>query len=206
MIMKKPIIEPEKDYTFQDYFRMRASTEDILDYFGYQRILGRIALPRTVRELPSLERLFATLEDASLHISLENEITRREFLIAPVMSEVRRLTESKLRSEYWFEYDHQLKGSFDYLLRRERNLLVVEAKNADMSRGFTQLAVEMVALDKADETEQEVMYGAVTTGNIWQFGELDRKRKIVTQDIGSYDLLQDLEDLVRIFIEILERK
>ncbi len=204
--MKQSFINPEKDYTFHDYFRMRASTEDILDYFGYQRILGRIELPRTARELPSLEQLFATLEDAILHISLENEITRREFLIAPVMSEVRRLTESKLRSEYWLEYNHQLKGSLDYLLQRERNLLVVEAKNADLSRGFTQLAVEMVALDKADETEQEIIYGAVTTGNIWQFGELDRKRKIVTQDIGSYDLLQDLEDLVKISIEILERK
>ncbi len=63
--MKKPIIEPEKDYTFHDYFRMRASTEDILEYFGYKRVLGRIELPRTVRELPSLERLFATLEDAT---------------------------------------------------------------------------------------------------------------------------------------------
>ena len=204
--MKQSFINPEKDYTFHDYFRMRASTEDILDYFGYQRILGRIELPRTARELPSLEQLFATLEDAILHISLENEITRREFLIAPVMSEVRRLTESKLRSEYWLEYNHQLKGSLNYLLQRERNLLVVEAKNADLSRGFTQLAVEMVALDKADETEQEIIYGAVTTGNIWQFGELDRKRKIVTQGIGSYDLLQDLEDLVKISIEILERK
>jgi hypothetical protein len=156
--------------------------------------------------LPVLENLYANIEDALLHISLENEITRREFLIAPVMAEVRRLTQSKLRSEYWFEFNHQLKGSFDYFLRLERNLLVVEAKNADMSRGFTQLAVEMIALDKADETEQKTIYGAVTTGNIWQFGELDRRRKIITQDIVSYDLLQDLEDLVRIFVGILERK
>jgi len=204
--MKKPIIEPEKDYTFHDYFRMRASTEDILQYFGYEKQNARIELPRTTRDLPILETLKATIEDALLHISLENEITRREFLIAPVMAEIRRLTESKLRSEYWFEYNHQLKGSFDYFLLRERNLLVVEAKHADMTRGFTQLSVEMVALDKADETEQEIIYGAITTGNIWQFGELDRKRKIVTQDIMSYALLQDLEDLVRIFIEILERK
>lgn len=204
--MKKPIIEPEKDYTFHDYFRMRASTEDILEYFGYEKHNARIELPRTTRELPVLENLYATIEDTLLHISLENEITRREFLIAPVMAETRRLTEAKLRSEYWFEYNHQLKGSLDYLLRRERNLLVVEAKNADMTRGFTQLSVEMVALDKADETEQEIIYGAITTGNVWQFGELDRKRKIVTQDIMSYALLQDLEDLVRILVEILERK
>lgn len=204
--MKKPIIEPERDYTFHDYFRMRASTEDILEYFGYRKENGRIELPSASRDLPVLANLFATVEDAILHISLENEITRREFLIAPVMAEIRRMTESKLRSEYWFEYNHQLKGSFDYLLRRERNLLVVEAKNADMTRGFTQLAVEMIALDKADETEQPIIYGAVTTGSIWQFGELDRTRKIVMQDIRNFDLLEDLEDLVRIFIEILERK
>lgn len=203
--MKKPIISPEKEYTFHDYFRMRATTEDILEYFGYKKQNARIEMPQSVRELPSLENLYSQIEDALLHISLENEITRREFLIAPVMAEVRRLTESKLRSEYWFEYNHQLKGSFDYLLRRERNLLVVEAKNADMNRGFTQLAVEMVALDKADETGQKIIYGAVTTGNIWQFGELDCKTKSVTQDIGSYDLLQNLENLVRIFVGILEK-
>ena len=185
---------------------MRASTEDILDYFGYAKQNSRIELLRTSRELPVLENLHAVIEDALLHISLENEVTRRKFLIAPVMAEVRRLTESKLRSEYWFEYNHQLKVSLDYFLRRERNLLVVEAKNADMSRGFTQLAVEMIALDKADETEQTTIYGAVTTGNIWQFGELDRARKVVTQDIASYDLSQDLENLVGIFVEILERK
>ena len=204
--MKKPIISPEKEYTFHDYFRMRATTEDILEYFGYTRRNGRIELPRAKRDLPVLENLYATIEDALLHISLENEITRREFLIAPVMAEVRRLTESKLRSEYWLEYNHQLKGSLDYFLRREQNLLVVEAKNADMSRGFTQLAVEMIALDKTDDTEQKKIYGAVTTGNVWQFGELDCRQKIVTQDIFSYDLLPDLEDLVRIFVEILERK
>lgn len=204
--MRKPIISPEKDYTFHDYFRMRASTEDILDYFGYDRQYARIELPRAIRDLPVLENLHAVIEDALFHISLENEITRREFLIAPVLAEVRRLSESKLRSEYWFEFNHQLKGSFDYFLRRDQNLLIVEAKNADLSRGFTQLAVEMIALDKVDDMEQTTIYGAVTTGNIWQFGELDRTRKIVTQDVGSYDLSQDLEDLVRIFVGILERK
>ena len=122
--MKKPIISPEKEYTFHDYFRMRASTEDILAYFGYEKQNGRIELPRTERDLPVLENLYATIEDALLHISLENKITRREFLIAPVMAEVRRLTEAKLHSEYWFEYNHQLKGSFDYFLVGKRHCRV----------------------------------------------------------------------------------
>ncbi len=204
--MKKEIISPEQSLTFSDYFRLRATTEEILNYFGYTKINERLELVRSAGELTSLDRLYERLEEHIIHISLENEMTRREFLIAPIMSEVRHITHAKLNSEYWFEFNHQLKGSLDYFLRRERNLLVVEAKNADMSRGFTQLAVEMIALDKADETEQNTIYGAVTTGNIWQFGELDRTQKIVKQDIGSYDLLQDLEDLVRIFVEILERK
>ena len=137
------------------------------------------------------------VEDALLHISLENEITRREFLIAPVIAEVRRLTKAKLRSEYWFEYNHQLKGSLDYFLRSTQNLLVIEAKDADMTRGFTQLSTEMIALDKADETPQKIIYGAITTGNIWQFGKLEREQKLILQDIKTYDLLEDLEILVR---------
>ena len=204
--MSRQIIEPDREYTFHDYFKMRVSTEDILAYFGYQKQNARLKLPRSNSELPFLESLFSRVEDTLLHISLENEFTRREFLIAPVMHEVRRLTKAKLNSEYWFEFNFQLKGSLDYLLRREQNLLVIDAKNADMSRGFTQLAVEMIAFDKADESTQPKIYGAVTTGNIWQFGELDRRQKTIKQDIVAFDLLKELENLVRILVGVLEQK
>ena len=120
------------------------------------------------------------------------------------MAEVRRLTNSKLRSEYWFEYNNQLKGSLDYFLRSEQSLLVIEAKDADMTRGFTQLSVEMIAIDKADETAQKFIYGAITTGNVWQFGKLDRETKLISQDIKNYDLIEDLEILVRSLVGILE--
>ncbi len=200
------VILPEKSYTFSDYFKMRISTEDVVNYFGYTKENARLKLPSSHRDLPVLQQLFFIIEDALLHISLENEITRREFLIAPIMAEVRRLTNSKLRSEYWFEYNNQLKGSLDYLLRTEQNLLVIEAKDADMTRGFTQLSVEMIALDKADKTAQKIIYGAITTGNIWQFGKLDRKTKMISQDIKNYDLIEDLEILVRSLVGILEEK
>jgi hypothetical protein len=204
--MRQNIINPDKSYTFSDYFKMRVSTEDIVEYFGYSKENARLQLPSSKMELPVLERLFSVIEDTLLHISLENEITRREFLIAPVMAEVRRLTNSKLRSEYWFEYDNQLKGSMDYFLRSEHNLIVIEAKDADMTRGFTQLSVEMIALDKADETDQEIIYGAITTGNIWQFGCLQRIDKTIYQDIKNFDLIEDLEILVRTLVGILEEK
>ena len=204
--MKKRVISPEQSLTFSDYFKLRVSTEDILTYFGYSKQNALLEFSRSTGELPMFEILQAQINDHLIHISLENEITRREFLIAPIMSQVRRLTQSKLRSEYWFEYNHQLKGSFDYYLRRENDLLVVEAKNADLTRAFTQLAVELIALDKAEETDNDVIYGAVSTGQEWQFAKLERQDKRFYQDVNLYVLPVNLEDILRILIGILEKQ
>ena len=202
--MKKLIISPEQSLTFSDYFRLRARTEEILEYFGYRKTNEILHLEPSKIEMPMFDYLNSQIEDHLLHISLENEITRREFLIAPMLSFVRHLTQAKLNSEYWFEVSHQLKGSLDYYLRREHDLLVVEAKNADLTRAFAQLAVELVALDQADETEKEIIYGAVSTGQEWQFGKLDRADKVFYQDINLYVLPNNLEEILRILIGILE--
>jgi hypothetical protein len=204
--MRQNLINPEKSYTFSDYFKMRISTDDVLKYFGYSKKNERLKLPKYDKEISSLKNLSENIEEVLIHISLESEITRREFLIAPIMFEVRHLTKAKLNSEYWFEYNHQLKGSLDYLLRNNLNLLVVEAKNADLTRGFTQLSVEMIAIDKADEKEQKEIYGAVTTGREWQFGKLDREKKLFSQDINTYTIPNNLEEIIRSLVGILEKK
>ena len=90
----------------------------------------------------------------------------------------------------------------DYLLRSQHCLLVIEAKNDDLTRGFTQLAVEMIALSEADD--QDVLYGAVTIGNAWNFGRLDRQRQQIIQVISLVSIPNDLEKLVRILVSILE--
>ncbi len=204
--MKTNLILPEKSYTFSDYFKMRISTEDVLNYFGYSKKNERLDLPKFSGEMPTIKDLLGKIEEVLIHISLESEITRREFLIAPIMFEVRHLTNAKLNSEYWIEFNHQLKGSLDYFLRDERNLLVVEAKNADLTRGFTQLAVEMIALDKSDEAASDLIYGAVTTGREWHFGKLNRDTKTISQSIDSFAIPSNLEEIVRILVGILEQK
>jgi hypothetical protein len=50
----------------------------------------------------------------------------------------------------------------------------------------------------------EILYGAVTIGNVWMFGILDVQSRTIFQDIGSYTLPDDLEDLIRILVGILE--
>ena len=204
--MKRQIIDPETSYTFSDYFKLRVRTEDLLNYFGYDKVNVRMQFRRSECEMTMFDYLSLQIEDHLLHISLENEITRREFLIAPIMSFVRSLTDAKLNSEYWFEINHQLKGSLDYYLRRENDLLIVEAKNADLTRAFTQLAAEMIAVDLAEETDKDVIFGAVSTGQEWQFGKLERKNKIFYQDIQVYALPNYLEEIVRILTGILEEK
>jgi hypothetical protein len=83
-------------------------------------------------------------------------------------------------------------------------LLVIEAKNADLAKGFTQLAVELIALDYWTESDRPILPGAVSTGDIWQFGILHREQKQIQQGLTLYRVPDDLESLMRILVKILE--
>lgn len=130
-------------------------------------------------------------------------MARREFLIAPVLTDVLHYTEATLNVEYPVAVSNQLKGSLDYLLQNGTTFLVIEAKNEDLERGFVQLAIELIALDQWIESEQPVLQGAISTGNIWQFGQFDRQSRQVTQDLNLYRVPADLEDLLRVLVSAL---
>ena len=85
------------------------------------------------------------------------------------------------------------KGTLDYLIRGQSTLLVVEAKQDDLTRGFTQLAVEM--------TELGDCYGVITTGNIWQFARLTNH--LIIQDLNLYRVPTDVLELMSILFGIL---
>jgi hypothetical protein len=81
--------------------------------------------------------------------------------------------------------------------------LVIEAKKEDLERGFVQLAIEPIALDQWIESEQTILQGAISTGNIWQFGQFARQTREATQDLNLYRVPADLEDLLQILVNIL---
>ncbi|MEH1892894.1 MAG: hypothetical protein V7K92_26765 [Nostoc sp.] len=64
------------------------------------------------------------------------------------MFEVCGLTNHKLNIEYSIAVNDYLKGTLDYYIAAPQKLLVIEAKQSDLVRGFTQLAVELIALDQ----------------------------------------------------------
>ncbi|MBC7798745.1 MAG: hypothetical protein H7Z37_17900 [Pyrinomonadaceae bacterium] len=204
----KKILNPDLSYTFRDYFLMSANLtfKEIVAELGYDSDETELELPRTLTELTDFESLKRRILELYPLFNLVNETARRETLIAPILTDTARYTKSQIRIEYPIEVTPQLKGVLDYYLKSKNNLLIVEAKDSDLRRGFTQLAVELIAFDVANETAQSVLYGAVTTGEEWRFGKLERQSRIITQDRNFYFVPQDLEEISRILVGILELK
>lgn len=53
---------------------------------------------------------------------------------------------------------------------------------------------------------QPILIGAVTMGDLWRFGRLDRTARWIIEDINSYRVPEDLETLLRILIASFDAK
>jgi hypothetical protein len=136
-------------------------------------------------------------------VLLTSEMARREILISPILVEVADWIDATIEIEYGIDVNQYLKGELDYYLRSVSQLLVVEAKQSDLTHGFVQLAAEMIALDQWTDLPMPILYGAVTTGESWVFGAFDRRARSVTEDLKIYRVPEDLEQLVSILAGIL---
>lgn len=198
------ILNPNQSYTFSKIFELRILADDLAKEFGYKLTRKRLNLPQYQNELEGLEDLKNRIEAVLPYVDLSSETSRREVLIAQVVLQLIQYTKAQLRIEYPIKVNEQLQGYLDYLLRSQSELLVIEAKREDLDYGFTQLVAEMIALDQWDSTpEQAILLGAVTTGKIWQFGQLHRETKQIVQGLDSYRVPEDLEPLMRILINAL---
>jgi len=202
--MKRPIIDPNKSYTFSDYFELNPPIDDLLAYFGNNHQVEICILPHITPDFSLFENLPNQITAHLKVVNLDNEAARRELLVAPILFQVGVYLQAKVRVEYKLNAGKQLKGKIDYYLQHHSNLLIIEAKHDDLSRGFTQLAVELIALDQWLDEGTLPLYGIVTVGDVWRFGILDRTTKLITQDINSYRVPADLQELLGILIAILE--
>jgi hypothetical protein len=154
--------------------------------------------------LDRLPDLILRLQQNTLHAALNNEMARREFLIAPVITEIIMYTQSLVRVEFPLAVNDQLKGTLDYWLEGKHGFLVIEAKNGDLEQGFVQLAAELIALDQWLQDPVPHLFGAVSVGSVWQFGILQRVEKTVIQDVSLFRVPMDVEDLLRVIIAALQ--
>jgi hypothetical protein len=171
-------------------------------------------LPQTTKRLTWVEGLRKRMIDVLPRITFTAEtrergrqrrtsFPQRQFLVAPILMELVQGMEVEIRSEYPLSVGEDLRGTLDYLLLSPTGLLVIEAKQGDIARGFTQLAAEMIALDQWEQTSGPILYGAVSMGDTWRFGVLHRAEKRLVQDTHLYSLPDDLRPLCRILVGIL---
>lgn len=200
MAMSK-VLDPQASYTFHSYFEMRYNVADILADLGFSYGRRYLKLPQSERSLDA-SRIEETLQRNLRYAEPSSEAARREMLIAPVLVELCELVDARLDIEYPIRVSNWLKGSIDYRVVTTNTITVVEAKQADLTHGFVQLAAELIALDKWIEGDVPLLYGAVTTGEDWRFGILDRDAKQVTQDIALYRVPENVETLLRVLMAV----
>ena len=159
--------------------------------------------------------LFAEVPEASLRPEFEAQLNRTvplalrvstekarsEFIIAPILAELWMQTGQRvgLFSGVDFPVDpaQGLVGVCDYIITRSPELLfvkapvlmLVEAKNEEMKRGYAQCIAEMLAaqtFNAREVVESDKVYGAVTIGELWKF--LDLTGTTVRIDTHSYHI------------------
>lgn len=133
-------------------------------------------------------------------LPLQSEKAKSEFLISPILSEVRLRNPKKMTffSGYQFNVDEKLglKGVCDFLISRKYNavfvesplLAVVESKhNQDLLDATPQCIAEMYAAQLFNERKgekQSVIFGNITNGYEWLFLKLEDK--LVTIDTERF--------------------
>lgn len=200
--MSKLIFKEGEKYTFGDYFDLSNPTEEIASEFGYSFETKILDLPiATDVDKKALITLQEKFYEILPKIALNSEMAKRDFMIAPILWEIIRHANAKINVEYQIEIDNRLSGSLDYLIRSNQEIIVIEAKKGDMDKGFNQLTAEMIALDMYEEKELPgSLYGAVSIGELWRFGILDRKEKSIHRDLHTYRVPEDVE---KVFVTIL---
>ncbi|NJN32733.1 MAG: hypothetical protein HC824_21730 [Synechococcales cyanobacterium RM1_1_8] len=197
------ILQSDESYSFSRYFELPYAIDDVLAEFDCSVERGTVALPQA-EHLEDLQLLLWELERNRQRIELINEATRREALIGPVLFEACARAEQRLNIEYAIAVDDRLKGTLDYYVNSPQNLLVIEAKQSDLVKGFTQLGVELIALDQWTRSEAPLLYGAVTTGEDWRFGVFHRAERRLCQDQRRFRVPEELAELMAILVGILQ--
>lgn len=134
----------------------------------------------------------------------DSEYAACEMIIFPILAEVYYHHRQKfvLWSHKTLTYDARLTGIPDYTLAKRSPLgkviwdkpyfVAVEAKKDDFVKGWGQCLAQMLAMQKLNEKPEQPVYGIVTNGEIWQFGNLTQQTFIQERKSYTLDYLADL--------------
>ncbi len=154
-------------------------------------------------------------ENVPVALDISTEKARSEFIIAPLLMEVRRQLHYRISLfsgvEFNVDMAQGLRGVCDFLLSlsplqlavEAPVVVVVEAKNENIKQGLIQCIAEMVAVQRFNQERHntiKTVYGAVTTGNLWKFLRLSDT--VVSVDLVEYHIRQ-IEQVVGMLVAML---
>ncbi len=153
-------------------------------------------LPANLPLIQSSTKLLEELQDAQQE-GLGTEKAKSEYVIAPVLKELRRKNPHKFSSfsGYEFEVDAKqgLTGFCDFILSANPYkaeidapiFCLVEAKNDNVEKGIAQCGAEMFAaqlFNAKHKTERKAIFGCVTTAFSWAFLKLEAQNLHIDPD------------------------
>lgn len=164
-----------------------------------------------VLELAS-SSLLAEILNYNLPIALgsNSEKARSEMIIPPILVDLRRQLNEQINLfsgvDFTVDETKGLNGVCDFIISKSPEILIVtapvitiiEAKKENINAGLGQCAAAMVAsqiFNQRSESEIKTIYGAVTTGSIWQFLKLEGQTLSI--DLSEYHL-KDVDKILGI--------
>ncbi|MBI1928033.1 hypothetical protein HYR99_27795 [Candidatus Poribacteria bacterium] len=167
----------------------------------------------SVEEYPLKSDFITTIEEGlNLALAIHNEKARSEFVIAPILFELKRLFNRTISLysgiELNVDEERGLNGRCDFILSKTHRqfqlsrpiITIVEAKNENIKSGVPQCIAEMYGAKLYNQMEGvtlESVYGVVTTGASWRFLQMNGGPVFI--DSQEY-LVSKLPKIVGIFV------
>ncbi|NEP10406.1 MAG: hypothetical protein F6K14_09350 [Symploca sp. SIO2C1] len=146
--------------------------------------------------------LIESLEEyLPLAVAIGSEKARSELIVAPILVAIKKHLNQQISLfsgiEFNVDLELGLNGFCDFIISNSTQqffiespvIALVEAKNDNLKSGLAQCIAEMVAaqiFNQRQGNDISKIYGAITTGTIWQFLELEGE--VVVLDLQEYSV------------------
>jgi hypothetical protein len=197
----------------------KVTLKNIKQDFGIKVIENQKFFSKDINKLTISDYLQTNLEEfAPLALSINTEKSRSEWIIAPILGELRRIFHKNISlfSGTTFNVDQEqgLEGQCDYLISLNSEqfyitapvIAIVEAKKENIVSGLGQCIATMYAaniFNKQENNTIDIIYGIVTTGTTWKFLKLENNKAYI--DIDEY-YLTEIEMLLGILYFIINQQ
>ena len=172
-----------------------------------------------IEPVPLSEYLTTTLaRKVPLALAIGTEKASSELIVADILVELREKFEHRISFfsgiDFSVDAESGLTGVCDFLISLSPTqfhletpiIILVEAKKDNPALGFGQCVAEMIAAQRFNtEKGNEIpcIYGAATTGTVWQFLKLEEQRLYIDSAIYS---IGQCEKILGILSSMVEQK